>query len=306
VLFAFLALALAAAYAARVAGVRRNERVSAARLRTGADGIIIGGAPIDLAGDPERGVLLLHGFGDTPQTLGYLASHLHRLGYSVRVPLLPGHGRSLREFARSDAAAWEQLARDELALMRGRHRDLAVIGLSMGGALASILLADASDVRALALISPYLSMPTRMRYLARTYRFWTLFTGYIRTRGERSVHDPAEVRKNLAYGMLTPRLLHELMVVNRRAVLALPRLALPTLMVQSRDDNRIPPEAAERAYARIGSPDKRLVWLEGCGHIVTVDYGREQLFATVADWLAEHMGSASRPSAISATRSAAG
>jgi hypothetical protein len=49
---------------------RRIEDAVAARLPLGPDGVVLGGGTIDLAGDPTRGVLMLHGFGDTPQTLG--------------------------------------------------------------------------------------------------------------------------------------------------------------------------------------------------------------------------------------------
>jgi esterase/lipase len=58
--------------------------------------------------------------------------------------------------------------------------------------------------------------------------------------------------------------------------------------VQSREDNRIPPDAAQRAFDHIGAVDKRLVWLTGAGHVITVDYGRDHVFEIVADWLDGH------------------
>jgi esterase/lipase len=59
-------------------------------------------------------------------------------------------------------------------------------------------------------------------------------------------------------------------------------------MVQSREDNRTPPNAAQRAFDHIGAVDKKLVWLTGAGHVITVDYGRDHVFAIVADWLDDH------------------
>jgi esterase/lipase len=59
--------------------------------------------------------------------------------------------------------------------------------------------------------------------------------------------------------------------------------------VQSRQDNRIPPEAAERAFALFTTPERRLIWTEGNGHIITVDYGRQTIFAAVVEWLATHV-----------------
>ena len=65
--------------------------------------------------------------------------------------------------------------------------------------------------------------------------------------------------------------------------------------MQSREDNRIPPEAASRAFAMVGAPVKEMVWLEGCGHVVTVDYGRERVFEQVAAWLDRHAAPAGSP-----------
>jgi esterase/lipase len=63
---------------------------------------------------------------------------------------------------------------------------------------------------------------------------------------------------------------------------------VPTLVIQSRQDNRIPPEAAEVAFALFTAAERRLIWTEGNGHIISVDYGREAVFAMVVEWLASH------------------
>jgi esterase/lipase len=77
-------------------------------------------------------------------------------------------------------------------------------------------------------------------------------------------------------------------VVDRARELA-PRVAVPVLVVQSRQDNRIPPEAAERAFALFTAKERRLMWTEGNGHIISVDYGRQAIFAAVSDWLTTHV-----------------
>jgi esterase/lipase len=38
----------------------------------------------------------------------------------------------------------------------------------------------------------------------------------------------------------------------------------------------------------LGAREKRLVWTEGAGHIITVDYGRERVFTEVEKWLRTH------------------
>src|ERR1041384_2141032 len=85
--------------------------LSLTRRRLGPDGIVIGGGGLTLARDNAPAVLLLHGAGDTPQTLRYLAEFLHRRGFHVAAPLLPGHGRSVGEFRRVTADALTNAAR---------------------------------------------------------------------------------------------------------------------------------------------------------------------------------------------------
>ena len=51
--------------------------------------------------------------------------------------------------------------------------------------------------------------------------------------------DPVERDRNLAYGVFTAAGLRALRETMRRAVVALPRVTAPTLVIQSREDNRI-------------------------------------------------------------------
>jgi carboxylesterase len=260
---------------------RRNA--DAAAVRKGAE-------TIDLQEEGSHGVLLLHGFGDTPQTLALLARRLHKAGYSVLAPLLPGHGRTMDAFTRSRADEWINAARSSFVEMRDRGNGISVAGLSMGGALAVLLAAEARDVSALALIAPYLGMPRALRLAAATHWLWGRLAGELNGRSPRSIHDPIEREKNLAYGAVTGRTLHELSKVMARARKALPQVTAPTLIVQSREDPRIASDVAESALEELGAKEKKLVWTENAGHIITVDYGRERVFGEVERWLRAHDG----------------
>jgi carboxylesterase len=250
-------------------------------------GVIKGAETIDLQEEGSRGVLLLHGFGDTPQTLSLIARRLHKAGYSVLAPLLPGHGRSLREFTKSNADQWIAAATSSLRELRSRSSDTSIVGLSMGGALA-VLLAAGADITALVLIAPYLGMPLPLRLAAATQRIWGRAAGAVNARNPRSIHDPIERERNLAYGAVTGRALSELWTVVRRARKALPSVTAPTLIIQSREDPRISTRVAESALVMLGAEEKKLVLTEGSGHIITVDYGRERVFSEVSSWLAAH------------------
>jgi carboxylesterase len=191
-------------------------------------------------------------------------------------------------FTRSRADEWIEAAKGSLVELRSRSDGVSVVGLSMGGALAVLIAADARDISALALIAPYLGMPRLLHAAALTHWLWGGLAGQLNGRNPRSIHDPIEREKNLAYGAVTGRALFELSKVMSRARKALPGVTAPTLIVQSREDPRVSPDVAESALQRLGSREKRLVWTEGAGHIITVDYGRERVFSEVETWLRAH------------------
>jgi hypothetical protein len=83
---------------------RAIERASNSWLPVGPDGIIRGAEPIAL-GSGGRGVLILHGFGDTPQSVSSLALELRAHGYTVRAPLLAGHCTNSRRAARINGSS---------------------------------------------------------------------------------------------------------------------------------------------------------------------------------------------------------
>jgi carboxylesterase len=295
-MLALLLSAFAVGFFVVVASTRR----AAFRLRDGtlkrlpldSDGIIIGARGFDLPrGANAPAVLLIHGGGDTPQTLRYLADYLYQRGYHVRAPLLPGHGRTPRAFSNVLADQWMETVRGAYRELSGEHTWVAVAGLSMGGALAAQLVAEQRSVPAAVLLAPYLAMPTRIALAARSASLWGFAVPYVRAldpAARRSIHDESEAARSLAYGIFTPAALRALGKTVARGIRALPSIASPTLMVQSREDNRIPPDAAQRAFDHIGAVDKRLVWLTGAGHVITVDYGRDHVFEIVADWLDGH------------------
>ena len=299
VVLALIVVALmGAAYVMRTATIVRREREVGARFKVGPDGVVAGASPFTLPGDPRLAVLLLHGFGDTPQTLEYLAKHLNASGWTVRVPLLPGHGRLLRDLEMGRAGAWIACAREELVALRATHESVSIVGLSMGGAITAIIAAEDPAPPAIVLLAPYLSMPRRIRIAASTYRLWAPLIPYVSGRGEASVRDESERKRSLSPGVTTGRLLRELHKITVRAQDALPRIIAPTLVIHSREDNRIPAEVAARNFERLGAPERELVWREKTGHVITVDFGREEVFDLVEGWLHAHtepQGSAVRP-----------
>ncbi len=266
----------------RTAAWRAADRGLAERLPLGSDGVIPGAHAIHYGGHP-RAALLLHGFGDTPQSLAVLAQRLANAGWSVSVPLLPGHARSLEQFHASCAADWIQAAHAAREELLQRHETVVLCGQSMGADLA-LELESTRPVPALVLLAPYIAMPAIARIGATLWPFFQWVIPIIYTRDRRSIHDPEAGAKSLAYGYTSPRLLSELWHVVRRARRHLTQVRSPTLIVHSREDNRVTADQVAAAAARIEHPVKAVQWVSGCGHVLAADYCKDTVATHVIDW----------------------
>ena len=268
----------------------------------GIDGVVPGAHSIQLEGD-ARAVLLLHGFGDTPQSVTKLAAALQRRGFTVRAPLLPGHGRSLEAFRRSRASEWfsaTRRARDEMA---DSHRRFFIVGVSMGGALAACLAHDTALPRptgesldserslsrrapdAVVLLAPYLELPSSGRFWTRIWPIWSIWRPWVAGDASASIRDPHARAESLGYGSATPHLLRELRRVVETGGAATQLLRAPTLAIFSLADYRIPEDVARLAFQRIGATVKEVLWVERSGHVITVDHDADLVIERTVGWL---------------------
>ncbi len=268
----------------------RFERAHAARLPLGPAGIIRGAEPIRLDASPTRAVLLVHGFNDTPQSVAPLAHALHATGWTVVAPLLPGHGRDLPTMATaSRAESWLACVRDSYAGLRASHETVVLCGLSMGGALCTIVAAEHPEIPAVVLLAPYLGTSWRLDLQLLVLWIAQPFTPYFAgSGGARSIHDREARARALGPGVNTARTLTELRKIARAAEAVLPMVRTPTLYLQSLEDNRISPANAARHFAMLGSTVREQRWLTGCGHIITADYCKDEVARQVIDWFGRY------------------
>ena len=282
-----------AAALAFMAGREWNRRLVLkrvlARRPVGPDGVIPGAHTISRPGGVARGALVLHGFGDTPQSVQALCEALARAGYAVEAPLLPGHGRTLASLNRTDERQWLSEARAAWLAMRSRHGTCVLAGQSMGGALAVLLAADTPPA-ALVLSAPFLSATPAFARAVRWSRLWGLWMPYVETADPRSIRDADALIASRAYGAATARSMRALSRLMRQAQAVLPRVTCPTLVVQSPEDNRVSAAGAAWAFGRLGATEKELVWRPGEGHVVLADRGRDAVSALAVQWMQRFAG----------------
>jgi carboxylesterase len=89
--------------------------------------------------EQEHGALLLHGFPGTPAEMRGVGQVLYDAGWSVYAPLLPGFGPAIETLASRTYQEWLECAIDAFDRLRRNHRQILLVGNSMGGALALVM-----------------------------------------------------------------------------------------------------------------------------------------------------------------------
>ena len=228
----------------------------------------------------DLGVLVLHGFGSTVQSVLPLAEGIAERGFAVTAPLLPGHGETVEAFGRTDFADWLTAARDELHALAGRCRSTAVVGLSMGGALALTLAAE-EPVAAVVAINPFVDTGDRAVLEAEARARAAGITVYPAP-GDGDVRKPGAVE--LRYQELPVSCLRSLFAAGRALTPRLGAICAPMLLVRSRYDAVIGPEGADLLARSVTGPVTRLE-LPGSAHVAPLDVDADLLVAATLEHL---------------------
>jgi carboxylesterase len=237
-------------------------------------------APFALHPDREDVVLLLHGWTGSPSHLRLLANDLVSAGFGVSVPLLPGHATSIEALLRVGWRDWLRTAAAAADGVLASGARLHLGGLSMGGLLA-ILLATSFEATSLTTIN------TPMRTFEWRVRFSPLVKGSTRVIEDEPPERADGFEEDYDWGYQGTPIgsVADLYVLMRAARRALPRVGVPTLVVQSHADQTVRPVSGRIIYEKVGAPKRRLVWLQESSHVATLDVERHEVAAQMVHHL---------------------
>jgi carboxylesterase len=220
------------------------------------------------------GVVLSHGFTGTPASMRPWADQLAAAGYTVRLPLLPGHGGTWQQANQSRWPQWYaavERAYDEVA---ARCDVVFAAGLSMGGTLVTRLAEQKGDaIAGLVLVNP--SYGTE-RFDAKfaPYITWLIKSrpsigGDIKKPG---VEEPANDRTPVvAFASLTK--------LWKVTLADLDKVRAPIRLYRSVEDHVVEPLSAKLLKAGATSTTVEEILLENSYHVATLDNDAPQIFA---------------------------
>lgn len=107
-----------------------------------------------LAAPVTKGIILVHGLGDSPWSLVDVGQRLADQGFLVRTILLRGHGTKPQDLMQSDIDEWRQTLAQQVAILQKEVPQVYLGGFSTGANLVTSYAIDHADIAGLVLFSP--------------------------------------------------------------------------------------------------------------------------------------------------------
>ncbi len=196
-------------------------------------------------------------------------------GITVSGPVLPGHRTTPEELAETTWRDWFAATQTGIAKLKSDVDEVFVMGISAGAALALHAAAHDPSLAGVVALGTIIRIrgvsPRLLQLLAHIYPFQT-------KRGGSSISDPEARARHPSYARIPLKAVASLAEFLRHLQDDLPEVRAPTRLLHARHDSIAPPADVALILDRLGSRQKSAIWIENSDHIITEDYGKEQVF----------------------------
>jgi carboxylesterase len=230
----------------------------------------------------KHAIILVHGFTASTQEMEGLAKFLAGKNFTVIVPLLKGHNTNESDFAKTDSEDYYRSVLDAYAKVKG-FESVDVIGLSFGATLA-LHLATEKKIRKIVALAPAII------YSSRILKFVGLIKRFIRKvpKAKKKVpgtkiyspwdlYKPEAIKRRRAYDFVLLEQLHDSTLFVKKVKNELGKIKNPILIMHSKKDSTTKPEGSELLFKKVFSKQKKLIFLEKSGHIITEDFEADRV-----------------------------
>ena len=212
------------------------------------------------------GVVVSHGFTGMPGSMRPWAQYLADQGYSVRLPLLPGHGTTWQDANTTTWRDWYGAIDAAYEDLRSRCDQVFACGLSMGGTLVTKLAEEKGDgLAGLVLVNPSYAIE---RFDAKFAKF---VAPLLKSRPAIAGDIKKEDTREPGYDRTPLRAFVSLQQLWKVVRSDFDKITAPVLMLRSREDHVVEPLSGQLLQAGATSTTVREIVLENSYHVATLD-----------------------------------
>jgi carboxylesterase len=255
------------------------------------------GAPAGLLNDwsavgsgknKDIGVLLVHGFTGSPSSMRPWAEYLNQRGFSVRVPLLPGHGTKPEDLNEVKWEQWPAKVEAELAELSKTCSKVFICGLSMGGAVTlNVASRHSHNLSGIILVNPM----SHLRFVSPELAFAvSRVKKFLKSVGD-DIKRPGVTE--WGYDANPTVGVYELLKMLKFTRSRLQEVTVPMQLFHSVDDHTLPVSNTEIIMQGVGSKVKQRIELTNSYHVATIDYDAEIIYENSRIFIETHAGNQS-------------
>lgn len=190
-------------------------------------------------------------------------------GYHIELPSLPGHGTIWQDLNEVTYLDWLAELEIRLKVLQERCEKVFVCGLSLGGALALRLSQLHPEITGMVLINHACKF-THPKFL-----FVPLMRHFIPSTPAVASDIKDSSQTEIAYKQTPTKAVYQMLLMLKDIRRDLPKTKLPVLMFKSLEDHVIPVSSTKYTFDKIGSSDKKIIWLDNSYHVATQDFDKD-------------------------------
>lgn len=227
--------------------------------------------------------LLVHGFCAAPDELQTLGKLLEERGIASFAVQLAGHGTTPDELKETTWRDWYSSVEEGFSLVKSWNpKHLFVAGISMGGALSTLLASMNDGIDGLVLIAPALKIDGMLPKLVPILKYF-MKDREIDVVKAQEIYDV----KRTKYAREPVSAYHELFKLQKQARNQMENITIPTIIIQGTDDKTLNPVNGKLAFDGISSTDKQLFMIEGGEHVISCHSTRADAYPHIEKFISK-------------------
>jgi len=244
----------------------------------------------------NTGCLLVHGLTSSTQEMEEIADYLYSKNYTVLATLLKGHNTSIKDLNKTTWKDWYSSLLDDFNLLSKHCNKIYVIGSSVGATLSLHLATKQnSKLKGMILLAPAIFYINNLATLTPLLKYFKKYSTkdykeYYPSRKEVffDIANEKALKKRIAYKKVPISSIASTIKLINIVRKEIKNIDIPTLIIHSLNDHTIKPESSRYIYDNLAIKEKKLIFVEQSGHVLTVDFDKKRIFREILDFITKY------------------